>query len=292
MRQVGFSSFLLSVMLVLPLAACGDDDDGSEPFCPEGQVRVEGVCTDYTAGTPVSNAGAWQPPTGTTWQWQLTGTIDATVDVEMVDVDLLNVTSAELALLSGQIIICYFSAGSWENWRADAAQFPEEALGNPLEGWEDERWLDLTNPTVRAIMLDRLDHAVTLGCDGVEPDNLDGYQNDNGVGLNATEQLAYNRFIAAAAHERGLSVGLKNDLNQLEDLVGWFDWALNEECHAYGECDRYAVFAAANKAVFHVEYVDDWADAEALATQVCGHYPALSTLIKTWDLGPEFLACP
>ena len=35
---------------------------------------------------------------------------------------------------------------------------------------------------------------------------MDGYQNPNGVGLNATEQLEYNRFIADAAHERGIRI--------------------------------------------------------------------------------------
>jgi hypothetical protein len=206
-------------------------------------------------------------------------------------VDLFNVTWAKLNSLAGKTIICYFSAGSWEEWRDDAGLFPDAALGNALEGWEDERWLDITSAAVRDIMLDRLDFAAALGCDGVEPDNMDGYQNENGVGLNATEQLEYNRFIADAARERGLSVGLKNDLDQLEDLVDWFDWALNEECHAYSECDRYAVFTNAGKAVFHVEYVDNWSSAQSLADQVCGDYPNLSTLIKTWDLGPEFLAC-
>jgi hypothetical protein len=269
-------------------SGCGGDDT---PFCPEGQVRVTGVCTDYVPGDPLDATGLWEPPPGTTWQWQLTGTIDPSYDVDMYDVDLLNVTGAELSSLAGRTIICYFSAGSWEVWRDDADLFPDAALGKTLEGWDDERWLDITNAAVRDIMLDRLDYAASLGCDGVEPDNMDGYQNDNGVGLNATEQLAYNRFIADAAHERGLSVGLKNDLDQLEDLVDWYDWALNEECHAYSECDRYAVFTNAGKAVFHVEYVDDWSSAESLAAQVCGDYPSLSTLIKTWDLGPELLAC-
>ena len=40
----------------------------------------------------------------------------------------------------------------------------------------------------------------------------------------------------------------------------------------------------------------DWiapfiAEAGALAERVCGVGSDLSTLIKTWDLGPEFLAC-
>ena len=114
---------------------------------------------------------------------------------------------------------------------------------------------------------------------------------DNGLGLNATEQLDFNQWLANSAHERGLSVGLKNDLDQLEDLVDYFDWHLDEECHSYDECDRLAVFTDAGKAAFVAEYVDDWDDAEDKATEVCGTHEGLSTLIKTWDLGPEFLAC-
>lgn len=39
----------------------------------------------------------------------------------------------------------------------------------------------------------RLDLAVQKGCDGVEPDNVDGYQNNSGFPLTAQDQLAYNR---------------------------------------------------------------------------------------------------
>jgi hypothetical protein len=273
----------------LAALSCGPGDP--KPACPEGQVRRDGACTDYVAGDPVPGAGVWRPPPHATWQWQLTGAIDSTHDVEMYDVDLVNATDAELASLSGRTLVCYFSAGSREEWRPDAALFPPQALGRTLEGWEDERWLDVTSDDVRAIMLARLDLAVERGCDGVEPDNMDGYANRNGVGLNATEQLDYNRFIADAAHARGLSVGLKNDVDQLAALEPWFDWALNEECESYDECDAYASFWDAGKAVFHVEYVDDWADAPSLASRVCGLHPMLSTLVKTWDLGPELLAC-
>ncbi len=58
-------------------------------------------------------------------------------------------------------------------------------------------------------MLRRLDLAVTKGCDGVEPDNMDGYANDSGFPLTAEDQLTFNRFIANEAHRRGLAVGLK-----------------------------------------------------------------------------------
>jgi len=273
--------------LALVLAGCADD----EPACDEGLVREAGQCVPYEAGTPVPAPGAWRPPPRTTWQWQLTGDLDLSHEVEMYDVDLVNVTDEEMAALSDRVVICYFSAGTWENWRPDADQLPAGARGNTLEDWPDERWLNITDEGVREVMRQRLDLAVERGCDGVEPDNVDGFANDNGVGLNATEQLAYNRFIADEAHRRGLSVGLKNDVDQLGELLPWFDWALNEECATYHECDGYRVFTDSGRAVFHVEYVDRWSEAGALAERVCGVGSDLSTLIKTWDLGPEFLAC-
>lgn len=280
----------MPTLLLVPMLAC------ARTTCPEGQVRDGETCVDYVAGPPEPAGDAWQPAPGTSWQWQLTGTVDPAQvpDVQMVDLDLFDVPTQTLAALQadGRVVICYFSAGSWEDWRPDADLFPAAAIGDPLEGWAGEAWLDVMDPTVRDLMQARLDLAVGQGCDGVEPDNVDGYDNGNGLGLNATEQLDYNRFLADQAHLRGLSVGLKNDLDQLEALEPWFDWALNEECLSYDECDRMAVFTGGGKAVFHVEYVDDWSEAEALAAEVCGQAPLLDTLIKTWDLGPEWWACP
>ncbi|XP_033755768.1 uncharacterized protein LOC117338523 [Pecten maximus] len=56
------------------------------------------------------------------------------------------------------------------------------------------------------------------------------------------------------AHHRDLSVGLKNDVGQVADLEPYFDWALNEECMDYNECDQYGPFLHNHKAVFHVQY--------------------------------------
>jgi len=277
-------------LLILPLLiGCG-----SESACPEGKVRDgDGTCVKYAAGDPVPHDDVWRPSPGTTWQWQLSGSIDTSRDVEMYDVDLVDVPDGVFDTIhgDGRTLVCYFSAGSWEKWRDDAGDFPDEALGDELDGWAGERWLDVMNDDVRAIMAARLDLAVDRGCDGVEPDNVDGYANDSGLPLNATEQLDYNRFIADAAHERGLSVGLKNDLDQVEDLLPWFDWALNEECASYDECGLLEPFTGSGLAAFHVEYVDDWADAQDKADQVCGIGPDLDTLVKTWDLGSEWLSC-
>ncbi len=214
----------------------------------------------------------------------------------MYDVDLFDVSTDVIDELhaAGRIVICYFSAGSHEDWRPDEDEFPPTTLGQPLDEWPGEHWVDIRHERIREVMAARLDLARERGCDGVEPDNVDGYANDTGFPLAAEDQIDYNRWLAKESHRRELSVGLKNDLDQVDDLVGSFDWALNEECLAYDECDRLRPFVSAGKAVFHVEYVDDPEQGVAKADEVC---PALagtsfSTLIKEWDLGAWGIACP
>jgi len=267
-------------------------DDGSDGPADSGE---SGDSSDSGEAAPTcGDPPVWCPPPTTTWQWQLTGDLVA-ADVEMFDIDLFDIDAAQIADLraEGRVVICYFSAGSHEEWRPDADQFPAVAIGDPLDEWPGERWLDVRDPAVRDTLAARLDLAVDKGCDGVEPDNVDGYANQTGFPLTGADQLDFNRWLADQAHARQLSVGLKNDLDQVEDLLPRFDWALNEECMAYDECDRLAPFIDAGKAVFHVEYVDDPADGPALADTVC---PAaqgwsFSSLVKHWDLDAWGIAC-
>jgi uncharacterized protein (TIGR03437 family) len=156
---------------------------------------------------------------------------------------------------SGKRTICYFSAGTYEPWRPDASRFPARVRGAAVEGFSDERWLDIRQLDVLGPILEaRLDLCREKGFDAAEPDNVDGYANRSGFPLTAADQLRFNRFLATAAHRRGLSVGLKNDLDQVRDLAGDFDWALNEECFQYKECEVLLPFTNAGKPVFHVEY--------------------------------------
>jgi hypothetical protein len=232
----------------------------------------------------------WHPPPGTTWQWQLSGTIDTSFDVAMYDIDLFDAPDATIAALHAahRIAICYFSAGSREDWRPDAGDFPASSLGSPLDDWPGERWIDTRSSAVRAIMRARLDRAAARGCDGVEPDNVDAYANANGLGLTAADQLDYNRFLASEAHARGLSVGLKNDLDQVTKLVGNFDWALNEQCFQFSECSTLTPFIAAGKAVFQVEY-----GGQTRADAVCSSARTrhFSTLVKHLALDAYRIAC-
>jgi hypothetical protein len=206
----------------------------------------------------------WVPKLTDTWQLQLHGVVNTSYDVNVYDIDLFDTPQSTIDELKkkGRRVVCYFSAGSSEDWRADFAQFAATDKGKPIIGWRGENWLDTRSGNVRRIMKARLDLAVTKGCDGVDPDNLDGYMNDSGLALNASTQLEYNRFIAAEAHARNLAVGLKNDTDHVAALSADFDFAVNEECHRYGvngsECDVYVAFTSAGKPVFNVEYFSDY----------------------------------
>jgi hypothetical protein len=243
-----------------------------------------------SAPTPTSTPLPWwQPTPGTSWQIQYTGELDLSLEVQMYDLDLFETSTAVIAQLhaAGRRVVCYFSAGSWEDWRPDAAQFPEGLLGNDLEGWPGERWLDIRQLAVLGpLMTARLDLAVQKGCDGVDPDNVEGYANDSGFPLTAQDQLTYNAFLAAASHARGLAVGLKNDLAQVPELISAFDWQLNEQCFQYNECDLLLPFIQAGKPVFGIEYQGDPASFCPQANSM-----NFDTLKKNLDLDAWRVAC-
>jgi hypothetical protein len=195
---------------------------------------------------------------GVSWQIQLEDTLDRSPEVEVWDIDLFDTSIREVATLAtSSVVICYFSAGSWEDFRPDAHAFPEVARGENLEGFPDERWLDIRHPEVRSALTARLDLAVSKGCDAVDPDNINGYLADTGFDLTSEDQLEFNRWLASEAHLRGLAIGLKNDLDQVTELFDVFDFAVNESCLRWDECDLLRPFIENGKAVLHIEYQDE-----------------------------------
>jgi hypothetical protein len=241
--------------------------------------------------------GIWAP--GMSWQWQLEGTIDTSLAVQVYDVDLFETEQTVIDALhaNGTKVICYFSAGTWEPNRPDGDQFPSGAIGNAMVDWPDEKYLDIRNATVRSIMAARMDLAKSKQCDAVEPDNVDGYAIDEdgeddgeftGFQLTATDQLDYNMYLSLQAHDRNLSVGLKNDVDQISELVDYFDWTLNEECFKFTECENLLPFIQKGKAVFHVEY-----GARAKADEICPQANTLNfdTLIKNLSLNAFRISC-
>jgi len=246
-----------------------------------------GLSLLLTAATPAVTW--WRPTPGTSWQIQLQGKINTSYAVQMYDIDLFDAPKRVIRSLRerGIKVVCYFNAGAFEDWRPDAAAFPPEVLGHPLEGWPGERWLDIRRLDLLApIMRARLDLARRKGCDGVDPDNVDGYTHNTGFPLTAADQLRYNRWLAREAHARGLAIGLKNDLDQIPQLVADFDFAINEQCFQYRECDRLMPFIQANKPVFGIEYQGNRAAICADANR-----RNFDTLIKRPDLKAWRIAC-
>ena len=205
-----------------------------------------------------SASSIWHPTADASisWNWQLQGTVPTNTNVQMFDIDGFDNTAATVAALhgGGSIAVCYIDVGTWENWRSDASQFPSSVLGSS-NGWPGEKWLDIRQLTaLEPIMTARMQMCVAKGFDALEPDNIDGYTNSTGFPLTAQDQLNYNEWIAGEAHALGLSVGLKNDIDQTAQLQPYFDWALDEQCNQYSECGTEKVFTDADKAVFNAEY--------------------------------------
>lgn len=212
--------------------------------------------TPGTPGTPGAAGARWQPTPGLAWQWQLGGAVDQSVDVPVYDIDGFETDASVVAALhaKGRKVICYINAGSWEDFRPDSAAFAR-ALQGSGNGWKGEKWFDIRRiDQLKPLMAARFDMCKQKGFDAVEPDTIEAYNQDSGFPLTADDQLRYNRMLAALAHERGLAIGLKNDLEQIPALLGDFDFAVNEECAQFDECARLSPFIQAGKAVFHVEY--------------------------------------
>jgi hypothetical protein len=247
----------------------------------------------------------WKPKASDvlSWQWTLQGPIDTTLNVDVFDVDLFDtpVSTIQALKAKGVKVICYFSAGTYEGWRSDWKTFFPFITGSSYTGtrapfagnmadW-DERWLDIRRiDLLKPIMTSRIKLAVAKGCDAVEPDNMDAYTNLDEVKkpLTAAHQLAFNKFIANTAHSLGMSVGLKNDLDQLSQLVWFYDFAVNEQCFQYQECSGYTTtFVKANKAVFGAEYQGDPAVFCPKANQLKLSFQKKTLALKQWRIGCE-----
>ena len=228
------------------------------------------------------------PPRFATWQYQLDGRVIPSAAAQVWDVDGADTPKRVVTQLRkrGAYTVCYFSAGTYERWRSDRGRFPRSALGKP-NGWPGERWLDIRRVSALApIMRSRIAACHAKGFDAVEADNVDGYSNDTGFAISARDQLRYNRWLARAAHRRGLAIGLKNDLEQARALAGGFEFAVVEECIERSECGMTRPFSQRGKAVFDVEY-------GVSRAQACseGRSAGLNVLVQTVDLDRPGAPC-
>lgn len=186
---------------------------------------------------------------------------------------------------TGKAVICYIDT-AYEPGRPDSSQFTAAVKGNAMDGWPGEFWVDIRSTVVRNIMAARIQLAATKGCDALEMDDVDSYENNPGFPLTAADQADFNTFLATTAHSVSLGIGLKNDLDQVTTLLPHFDFAINEQCNEFDECNMVQPFITAGKAVFNAEY-------NLATSKFCAamNTDKFSSLLKTLDLTATYTAC-
>lgn len=283
----------------------------------------------------------WAPKPSTTWVWDLDSTsvsspsisrgsavVNYKADAYAIDPVMVGAQAIAALHRDGKKVVCYVDVGSWEPGRTDRAAFDAACICGPgismktdgscpsnshkMTGWT-EWWFDIHTPkcaeSVRAGMSKRFEEAQKLGCDAIEPDNLDAWQNEDdtgapsaGWGITIADQVAYLKILAEDAHQLGMGILLKNAGGLLvddggkptlytQDIVAAFDGSLNEQCHQYNECSTYAAFGRANKAMWNAEYLNasstSSCSSTAFKTQLCGtagmrtlQYSCLAVAVK------------
>ncbi len=213
----------LAAAVVLALAGCA-----SAPAVFPG-----GAIADYQIG------GAYDPPEGVT--------VVARDSTEQ---------PAE-----GLYSICYvngFQTQPGDDWPDDLlVQVDGEPIVDP--NWPDENLIDIASEETRkdaaARLAPVLERCASAGFDAVEFDNLDSYTRSQGQ-LTLEHAVAFATLLVARAHELGLAAGQKNTPELVvrgRDEIG-FDFAVVEECAAFGECTAY--IDVYGDAVIAIEYTD------------------------------------
>ncbi len=230
-----------------------------------------------TLAPSAAPTGRWIPPLGNLpWQWEIDHPLDVTSASDMgtgttayvgaaaahpvvYDIDGFDNPAATVAALHarGFHVICYIEVGAAENYRPDYSQMPASALGNVMQGYPDERYVDIRSSAVVRVIENRIAICRRKGFDAIEPDIDDSYTENTGFPLTMADDVAFNRTLADYAHGLGLSYGLKNgdDPAYAAQMVSIVDFALDEQCFEYSTCGAFfPTFRDAGKAVFEVEY--------------------------------------
>ncbi len=214
----------------------------------------------------------WHPGPVTSWQYDLGWPVAVPTNVgpvQVYDIDYdgsEDGTQAQVTALVARIheqgghAICYTETGAWENYRPDAGQYPASVLGAPMQGYPDERYVDIRQWSVLEPILDaRFRQCKAEGFDGVETDIDDSYTDDTGFPLTLQDEVTFDTEVAHDVHALGLAWFLKNGVDGdafITDIEPVADGTVNEQCWQYNECSQLEPFAKAGKPILNVEYQD------------------------------------
>jgi hypothetical protein len=292
-----------------PESEPSEQPTGSQPSAPAPSVPASNPAAPPSSPSLNGLPSTWQP--GVKWQIVIDDPIDINKPLEPADVRVwvIDYFHAEQnreiipflkAAHPDNVVLCYINAGAIQENEEDYPQFPPEAIGNSYDGFP-EWWVDVSNPQVVEFMKNRLTVAASVGCDGVDADNIDGWdpESKTGFGITKADSINYIKALAAHAHslttQRGapLMFGQKNSQQLCPDLADHVDFALLENCQASGDwCGDFQPYVTGSGRsdgrrlpVFDIEYPDSPGDSQSWE-QFCGRDPAtvgnagISTILK------------
>ena len=249
----------------------------------------------------VEHAGAqsyWEPGQLTSWAYVIGEAYplqipvpvgSSTADVQVVDADLgdadgltssctspsvapcpapdASIESSVAAIHAyGGKALCYMEVGSAENYRSDYSEFSSSIIGDTMQGYSDEQYIDIndlnspagpTGLTLGQIMINRINLCREEGFDGIETDIDDSYTDSTGFSISLSDEETYMSWIADEAHSLGLAWFLKNGINNdsfVSDMQPLAQGTVNEQCWEYSECSALQPFVQAGKPILNVEY--------------------------------------
>jgi endo-alpha-1,4-polygalactosaminidase (GH114 family) len=211
------------------------------------------------ASGPAPAQEDWSPDQRHPFDIQLTSPFNLVRPVDLIELDLFGTSPEQIKALKAKGVrtVCSISAGTSENWRMDAREYPQALIGRAYEGWSNERWLDIRDQDALLPILEkRLQLCQKKGFDAVDFGKVDGYAHETGFPLTAKDQIAFNRRLAKTAARYGLKAALRNGLELVPELVQDFDFAIAESCFTDNRCEPLKAFREADKPVYVVEYTN------------------------------------
>jgi hypothetical protein len=236
--------WLVLVAFAAVAVACGsgsisgdDDDDAAARDAPASDGSTSGdagasadagatVDGDFQPALPVC---VWNQAYQENYDADSVGDILANAQGCYVLIDPFESTAARNAIpqlnLANNIVGCYISSGTCEDWRDDFAAMQPHCVSEEWGEWGGEYFVDMPNPELVAIMQARIDNMSAWGCDMVEFDNMDWVFDDQyrqQYGFTATEAdgIAYNQALCDYTHGKGMGCMAKNTRQGAEDFDG------------------------------------------------------------------------
>ncbi|KAJ3120722.1 hypothetical protein HK100_012677 [Physocladia obscura] len=241
-------------------------------------TQTTAAANTTTTSNSAATIGFWQPTvvaSANGWQWQLAGSsVDTSIPVSVIDIDVYQ-TNPTIFITSAKPhysrVICYCNVGTLEVGTGNSAYRPDQAafqaitpsiLGNENPSASGEYFINIKSSAARSLMLARFQFMAAAGCDAIEPDNQDSYENDEssdvtGFSLTAIDALDYLKWFTAEIHSLGMAAGLKNNGPLFETngstMLPLFEFALVEQCAAQ-KYFPYDSFVTSGKPVYAAEY--------------------------------------